>query len=65
MKWKHKGGTISVNKKLLASYSEEQLMEFAENNGIDAEDTVKLKERVGSVEEDDAPAPKVNKKKKP
>jgi hypothetical protein len=53
MKFKHKGGEIDVDKKLLSGYTEEQLAEFGEDNGIDPEDVVKLKERVGATDEED------------
>jgi hypothetical protein len=66
MKFKHKGGEVDVNKKLLASYSEEQLANFGDDNGIDAEDIVTLRSRIGEADVD-TPQPTgkvVNAKKK-
>jgi hypothetical protein len=53
MKFYHKGGTIDINKKALAAYSDDDLQAFAEANGIDEEDTVKLREKVGEAEQTD------------
>jgi hypothetical protein len=63
MKFKHKNGEIDVNKKHLATYSEEQLAQFGEDNGIDPEDVVTLKERVGADEVVEEPKTTKTKKK--
>lgn len=63
-KFKHSKGEIDINKKHLATYNDEQLAQFGADNGMEPEDVVKLREKIGEAEVEETPETTKKTKKK-